>query len=105
MIQIRCKDTNFLDIMKRIWAKLTKVPLFEPFQDKCVVIRSIAIDGVLWQGTCSPGVNTTHTMNIEVDVEVDELTTFYLMRMTGTFKVFLTVVPCTDAERLFANNG
>ena len=59
----------------------------------------IAIDGVFRQGALAPCVGTSHSMNVQVDVEIDKLATFLLIRVLD-IKVFLTIVPRTNAERL-----
>ena len=64
------------------------------------MIGFVAVDGILRQGALAPGVYTTHSMHVEVDVEIDKTAPLDLIRMTGWFKVFLTIVPSTDAEGL-----
>ena len=64
------------------------------------MVSLAARDGVLWQGAPSPSVGTAHTMNIQVDVEVDKTSALNLVGMVGMFEVFLAVVPRTDAEGL-----
>ena len=70
-------------------------------QNKSVMVSLIAVDGVLWQRTLAPSVCATYTMNAEVDVEIDELSSLQFVRMTHP-KVFLAVIPSTDAEGLTA---
>ena len=69
------------------------------------MIRLIANDGILWQSTTTPCINTTHTMNIQVDIQINEASTLYFMRMSSPLEVFLAIVPGTDAERLKAVNS
>ena len=59
----------------------------------------IAVDGVFRQGTLAPCVCTSHTVNVEVDVEVDKISSLQLVGMLHV-KILLTIVPRTDAERL-----
>jgi hypothetical protein len=43
-------------------------------------------------------------MNVEVYIQVDELTSFDFVWMSSSHQVFFTIVPSTDAEWLFAYN-
>ena len=63
------------------------------------MMRLIGWDGVLRQRALTPGVCTTYAMNGSIDIKIDETGTRDVVRMTSTFKVFLTVVPSPDAER------
>ena len=54
------------------------------------------IDGVCGQGASAPGVCTAYAVEIEVDVEVDEVSSVYFVRMLDV-EVFLSVVPGADA--------
>ena len=49
------------------------------------MIWLVTIYGVLWQGTSAPCVDASHTMNIEVDIQIDKLTTLYFMGMANSF--------------------
>ena len=60
----------------------------------------VAVDGVLRQGACTPGVHTAHAVHIEVDVQIDKAASLNLVGVLGAFKVFLAIVPSTDAEGL-----
>ena len=64
------------------------------------MVGLVAVDGVLGQGAFAPSVSSTHAMDIQVDVQVDEATAWDVLRMTGTFQVLLTVIPGTDTEGL-----
>ena len=44
--------------------------------------------------------NATDTMDVQVDVQIDELSTLDLIGMTSTFEVFLAIIPGTDTEGL-----
>ena len=48
----------------------------------------------------SPGISTTNAVDVLVDIEVDEFATLQLVGMSSVLKVFLSVIPGTDAERL-----
>ena len=63
------------------------------------MIVAIAIDGVFGQGALAPCIDAAYTMNIEVDVEVDKLSSLQFAWVSH-IKVFLTIVPCTNAEWL-----
>ena len=51
---------------------------------------------VLWQSAAAPGVYTAHTVNVEVDVQVDEAPARKVLRVTRCRKVLLAVVPRTN---------
>jgi hypothetical protein len=72
-------------------------------EDERIVVWLVAVDGVLRQRTLSPGIHSSHTMDVEVDVEVDELSSGEFMRMLH-IEIFLAVVPCPYAERLATVN-
>ena len=73
-------------------------------QDEGIVVGLIAIGGVLGQGALTPGIDTTHTVDIEVDIEIDKTTTLDVLGVTGSgIKVLLAIIPCTDAEGLETN--
>ena len=60
----------------------------------------VAVDGVLGQGTLAPGVGTANAVDIQVDIQIDEATTFYFIGMAHVIQISLTIVPGTDAEGL-----
>ena len=60
------------------------------------MVRLVAVDRVLGQGTLSPSVDAANTMNVEVDVEIDKASALNLMRMAGGLKIFLSIIPGTD---------
>ena len=65
------------------------------------MVGTVAIDGILGQGTLSPGVDAAHTMDIKVDIEINKTATLEVLSMTGSsVKVFFTIIPGTDAEGL-----
>ena len=66
------------------------------------MVGLIGIDGVLWKGLFAPSVGTTNAVNVEVDVQIDEAPTMYLIGMTHALKILLAVVPGSDTERLKA---
>ena len=45
------------------------------------MMGGVAIDGVFRQGTLAPCVGTSHSMNVQVDVEIDKLASLQLMGM------------------------
>ena len=57
-------------------------------------------NGVLRQGSLTPGVGSAYAMNGGIDIEIDESSTLDLVWMGCTLEVFLTVVPSTDTEGL-----
>ena len=63
----------------------------------------VAVYGKLGERALAPGVGTTHTMNIQIDVQVHEPTSWHFIGMTHT-QVFLTIVPGSDTERLVTIN-
>ena len=64
------------------------------------MIGFVAVDGVLRQRALSPGINASHTVYVEINIEIDEAATLYLIGMLGGFEIFLTIIPSTDAEWL-----
>ena len=56
-----------------------------------------SIDGVFRQGTLAPSVGTAYSMDVEVDVEVNEMTASNVDWMTRIDQVFLAIIPGTDA--------
>ena len=68
------------------------------------MIGFVAIDRILGQGALSPGIYATNSMDIQVDIEVDEATTLNLIWMASALEIFLTIVPGTDAKRLEADD-
>ena len=51
------------------------------------------IDGIWSERTLAPGVNTSYTVDVSIDIQIDETSAIYLVGMTGRFQVFLTIVP------------
>ena len=68
------------------------------------MVGLVSVDGVLWKGALPPCVDAAYTMDVEVDVQVDELATLNFVGMGCAFKVLLAIIPCSDAERLAAFN-
>lgn len=62
----------------------------------------VAVNGVLGKGALTPCVCSTYAVNIGIDIEIDETTVLDITGMMNTFKIFLTIVPCSDAEGLTA---
>ena len=65
----------------------------------------VAINGILGKSALAPSVGTTHTVNIQVNIQIDETTTLDVIGMMRPFKVFLPIVPSADAERLETLNA
>ena len=63
------------------------------------MVGLVAVDGVFGQCALAPCVGTSHTVNVEVDVEVDKISSLQFVGMLHV-KILLTIVPRTDAERL-----
>ena len=64
------------------------------------MVRLVSIDSVLRKCGLSPGIDATDTMDVQVDIQVDETAALDFVGMTDAFKVFFAVVPCSYAERL-----
>lgn len=64
------------------------------------MIGPVGGNGVLRQGSLTPGVGSAYAMNGGIDIEIDESSTLDLVWMGSTFKVFLAVVPSTDTKRI-----
>ena len=64
------------------------------------MVRLVRIDSVLRKCGLSPGIDATDTMDVQVDIQIDETATLDFMGMTDAFKVFFAVVPCSYAEWL-----
>ena len=64
------------------------------------MVGLIAINSILRECALAPGVDASHTVNVEIDVQIDESSTLDLVWMGCTLEVFLTVVPSTDTEGL-----
>ena len=62
----------------------------------------VGINGVLRQGMFAPGICTTYTVDISIDVEIDETTTLDFIGMGRPLKVFLAIVPGSDTEGTIA---
>ena len=56
----------------------------------------IAIDGIFGQRAAAPCIDTTHAMDIQVDIEIDKLASAQLMGVLDT-EVLLSVIPHTYA--------
>ena len=54
-----------------------------PTQDEGIVVRLVAINRILGQGALAPGVDTTHTVDIEINIQIDKTATLDVLRMTG----------------------
>ena len=50
----------------------------------------------------APGVGSAYSVDAKVDVQIDKASTLYFLGMTHADKVFLAVVPGSDAEGLEA---
>ena len=64
------------------------------------MVRFVSIDSVLGKCGLSPRIDASDTMDVQVDVQIDETAALDFMGMTDAFKVFFAVVPCSYAERL-----
>ena len=64
------------------------------------MVGLVTIDGILRQRALAPSIDTANAVDIQVDIQINETTTLDLVRMASTFKVFLAIVPSTDAEGL-----
>ena len=64
------------------------------------MVGLVAVDGVLGQCPLSPSVDAADTVDVEVNIQVDETATLDLVGVTRLFQVFLAIVPSTDAEGL-----
>ena len=64
----------------------------------------VTVNGILGKSALAPCVGTTHTVNIQVNIQIDETTTLDVIGMMSAFKIFLAVVPSTDAEGLESLN-
>ena len=54
-----------------------------PLQDEGVVQGLVAVDGILGQGTLSPGIDPAHAVDVQVDIKIDKTATLDVLRMTG----------------------
>ena len=66
------------------------------------MVRLVRIDSVLRKCGLSPGIDATDTMDVQVDIQINETAALDFVGMTDAFKVFFAVVPCSYAERLQA---
>ena len=66
------------------------------------MIWFITVDGVLRECAGSPSIDASHTMHIQVDVQIHEAATLNLVRMSSLLEVFFAIIPGTDAEGLTA---
>jgi hypothetical protein len=74
-----------------------------PFEHESEVVGTGGIDGVLRQRALSPGVDTPYSVDFEVDIQIDKTASLDISGMTGLgVKIFLTIVPGSDAEGLEA---
>ena len=75
-----------------------------PLSTKYKTIMMWLIPGyrVLRQSAAAPGVYTAHTVNVKVDVQVDEAPARKVLRVTRSGKVLFAVVPRTNTQRLTA---
>lgn len=69
-----------------------------PLSTKYKTIMMWLIPGyrVLRQSAAAPGVYTAHTVNVKVDIEIDEAPARKVLRVTRCGKVLLAVVPRTN---------
>ena len=76
----------------------SSISLSLPLSTKYKTIMMWLIPGyrVLRQSAAPPGVYTAHTVNVEVDVQVDEAPARKVLRVTRCGKVLLAVVPRTN---------
>ena len=85
-----------------LYANSSNLSVFSlPPEDEAVAIGLVAVVGILWQGSLPPCVDAADTVDVEVYVDVDEVSSSDFMRMVRG-EVFFAVVPCTDAEGLAA---
>ncbi len=61
-----------------------------------------SIDGIFGQSALAPSIGTAYSMDVEVDVEVNEMTASNVVGMTRIDKVFLAIIPGTDAKGLIS---
>ena len=64
------------------------------------MVRFVPVDSVLGKSGLSPGIDAADTMDVQVDIQIDETATLYFVGMADTFKILFAIVPCPDAERL-----
>ena len=64
------------------------------------MIRFVSIDSVLGKCGLSPGIDASDTMDVQVDVQIDETASQDFMGMTHAFEILFAIVPCSYAERL-----
>ena len=64
----------------------------------------VAVNGVLGKGTLAPCVCSTYAVNIGINIQIDETAALDVVGMMSAFKVFLAIVPGTDAEGLTTMN-
>ena len=67
-------------------------------------MRLVAVDGILRKGALAPGVGAAHAMDVLVNIKIDETSALDVIGMMSAFKIFLAVVPSTDAEGLESLN-
>ena len=66
------------------------------------MVRLVRIDSVLRKCGLSPGIDATDTMDVQVDIQVDETAALDFVGMTDAFEILFAVVPCSYAEWLQA---
>ena len=64
------------------------------------MVRFVSIDSVLGKCGLSPGIDASDTMDVQVDVQIDETASLDFVGVTDAFKVLFAVVPCPYAEGL-----
>ena len=64
------------------------------------MVRFVPVDSVLGKSGLSPCIDAADTMDVQVDIQIDETATLYFVGMADTFKILFAIVPCPDAERL-----
>lgn len=64
------------------------------------MVRFVPINSVLGKCGLSPGIDASDTMDVQVDVQIDETASQDFMGMTHAFEILFAIVPCSYAERL-----
>ena len=69
------------------------------------MMRFVAVNSILGKGAFSPCVSTAHTVDVGIDVQIDEASALNLVGVLGFFQIFFPIVPGTNAERLQSFNA
>ncbi len=64
------------------------------------MVRLISVNSVLGKCGLSPGIDTADTMDVQVDVQIDETAALDFVGVTDAFEILFAVVPCPYAEGL-----